>query len=225
MRDRTRLICLINEVTWLVSKKICWYWIPKRQNQECTVPSCFNRWRIQDSLLEETSISVLLTNPSFRSRVTECCTAFFKFATVSFWSQMARSSTKIPVFIWGKCRCIWEVHAAQEKDNPEEDREWASKELRRHTHQSPNSVWGKLSACFVTTALWRGGSARTTRKKQTQRNSMNALRNLKLPDHLSFLFPLIPILVDLITQLNPASAVAPENLALQVQTKWEKLWL
>ena len=31
--------------------------------------------------------------------------------------------------------------------------------------------------------------------------------------------------MDLITQLNPASAAAPENLALQVQTKWEKLWL
>ena len=132
---------------------------------------------------------------------------------------MKTFSVSEPIFghIWlqlenGHFSCLSQTDGKQRLDN---HRKWqwfngfwkkgatSTTFLSRPSTGFCNRVWEKMSACLVTTVPWRGGSARTTRKKQNQHNSMNALRNLKLPDHLSFLSPLIPLLVDLLTQYEP----------------------
>ena len=61
------------------------------------------------------------------------------------------------------------------------------------------------------TSMWRGGSMRATKRKQQQRNSVKMLRNLQLPDQLKFLTPLIPMLVDLLSNYQPAKKVKPKK--------------
>eukprot|EP00438_Fugacium_kawagutii_P026970 Skav224410 [mRNA] locus=scaffold657:112489:113511:+ [translate_table: standard] len=56
---------------------------------------------------------------------------------------------------------------------------------------------------------WRGGSARATRRKKTQKQAIQALKNVKLPRHMSAFAPLIPMLIDFLA--NCATSDKPSK--------------
>ena len=83
--------------------------------------------------------------------------------------------------------------------------------------ESAQHVW---ETCFCTNdTMWRAGSARATKKKRNQRDAVQGLRNLKLPEQWKFLSPIIPMLVDLLSQYQPAKKNNARNKYLRKQRK------
>ena len=64
---------------------------------------------------------------------------------------------------------------------------------------------------FCTSSNWRGGSSRATKRKQKQKNGLQSLKNLRLPDHLQSLAPLIPMLNDMLSQYKPIKKLKPKK--------------
>ena len=62
---------------------------------------------------------------------------------------------------------------------------------------------------FCTSNNSRGGSSRATKRKQSQKNGLQSLQNLRLPDH--FLAPLIPMLIDMLSQYKPVKKLKPKR--------------